>query len=157
MERAGTGPSALDPQPPGAAALPEHGPDARWFFDQLTRMGPLRIISQSGASTFEALCRFGPHGYAQGFMNAMTDAYHWHLDLRGFGHLRSRDEVHARSGRRVLFFELRRSAGDPPFLRIYLHRAKGAAFDPALEQAFLAVHERCQEGVALARPEGAEG
>ena len=115
-----------------AAPSPDRD-DERWthrrFFALLERMGPLRVIHQAGASTFEALCTFGPHGFAQGYMNAITDAYHWHLKLDGFGHVRSRDRTHARSGRRVLFFELRGNESDAPFSSIYLHRAKGAEFE----------------------------
>lgn len=121
------------------------------FFHALRSLGRLRVISRCGPSTFEALCDFGPHGYAQGHMNAITDSYHWHLHVDGFRHLRSRDETHARSGRRVLFFELRERADSAPFLLIYLHREKGAEFEPEREAAFQALHAELSEGVELAR------
>ena len=83
-------------------------------------------------------------------MNVLSDQYHWHLDVRRFGHLTSRDDTHARSGRRVLFFELREQADSPPFLRIYLHREKGDEFEPGREKRFLAAHEQLSRGEALA-------
>ncbi|MGH0028886.1 MAG: hypothetical protein ACQGVC_03780 [Myxococcota bacterium] len=134
-------------------AAPTRADDAAWnhrrFFALLGRLGPLRVIHQSGASTFEALCTFGPHGFAQGYMNAITDAYHWHLKLDGFGHVRSRDRTHARSGRRVLFFELASDAGAKPFTSIYLHRAKGADFDPEVQALFARAHQTLADGCVL--------
>ena len=120
------------------------------FFTLLASLGPLRVIHQSGASTFEALCRFGAHGFAHGYMNAITDAYHWHLKLDAFGHVRSRDRTHARSGRRVLFLELSEQEGTKPFCSIYLHREKGAEFDAELEKRFLEAHAELADGRALA-------
>ena len=62
---------------------PERVPGAAWthrrFFEALAPLSPLRVISQCGASTFEAICRFGPYGFADGHMNAITPAYHWHV------------------------------------------------------------------------------
>ena len=86
-------------------------------------------------------------------MNAITPAYHWHFDVTRLRHLRSQDETHARSGRRVLFFELRQEAGQPPFMWIYVHRERGAEFDAEREKRFAAVHAELAGGVALA-PEG---
>jgi hypothetical protein len=119
------------------------------FFALLRELGRLRVIHQSGPSTFEALCEMGPHGFAGGFMNAITDAYHWHLRVDGFGHLRSQDTTHRRSGRRVLFFELRERADAAPFAMIYLHREKGAEFEPEREKRFLAAHAQLADGRAL--------
>jgi hypothetical protein len=116
------------------------------FFGLLRELGRLRVIHRSGASTFEALCRMGPHGFAEGFMNAITDAYHWHVKLDAFGHLRSKDTTHARSGRRVLFFELCEKRGVPPFASIYLHREKGEEFEPEREMRFLEAHAELAEG-----------
>lgn len=127
----------------------------RRFFALLERLGTLRVIHQNGASTFEALCRFGPHGFGGGYMNAITDAYHWHLKLDGFGHLRSRDRVHGRSGRRVLFFELQLKDGEKPFTAIYVHRAKGAEFEPEAEALFMRAHQTLADGCVL-EPEEAE-
>jgi hypothetical protein len=120
------------------------------FFDLLGALGALRVISIAGASTFEAICRFGPHGFAHGHMNAITPAYHWHVSLARFRHVRSCDEVHERSGRRVLFFELREEAAAEPFLRIYLYREKGVDFEPGPEAAFAAAHAGLAAGVSLA-------
>ena len=69
--------------------------------------------------------------------------------------MRSHDTVHARSGRRVLFFELRESADARPFLFLYVHRERSAEFEPAREAAFAALHDALSEGVALACQENA--
>jgi hypothetical protein len=122
----------------------------RRFFELLAELGPLRVISACGPNTFEALCRFGPWSLERGFMNAITPAYHWHLALARFRHLRSADAVHARSGRRVLFFELREGGDAEPFLRIYLHRETGAGFEAEPERHFAAAHAALQAGVELA-------
>ncbi|MCG8590644.1 MAG: hypothetical protein MJE66_15240 [Proteobacteria bacterium] len=122
---------------------------ARDFFRALAGLGRLRVISPCGPSTFEALCEFGPHGYADGFMNAMTDAYHWHVDLARFRHVRSCEKIHARSGRRVLFFELREDANQKPFLFVYLHRGPREEFGVEREEAFAALHRTCEAGVSL--------
>jgi hypothetical protein len=112
-------------------------------------LGPVRIISPSGPSLFEAICELGPFAAAEGWLNSITDRYHWHLELSRLGHVTSRDGVHERSGRRVLFFELRERAGDEPFLWIYLHRGKGEEFDPEREGAFASLHELFAAGAAL--------
>jgi hypothetical protein len=122
----------------------------RRFFALLRDLGRLRVIHRAGASTFEALCTMGPHGFAEGHMNAITDAYHWHVKLSGFGHLRTQDTTHGRSGRRVLFFELREREAGPPFAMIYLHREKGEEFAPEREQRFLAAHTELADGRDLA-------
>jgi len=122
---------------------------ARRFFALLGALGRLRVISQSGPSTFEALCSVGPFEIAHGFVNAITPAYHWHLALKRFRHLRSHDEVHARSGRRVLFFSLHEAADAAPFLRIYLHREKGAEFEPDREARFAAAHGALRDGAPI--------
>jgi hypothetical protein len=129
----------------------EGGWDARRFFALLRELGRLRVIHRSGASTFEALCSVGPHGFAEGYMNAITDAYHWHLKLDGFGCLRSHDTTHARSGRRVLFFELCEARGTPPFAVIYLHREKGEEFEAEREKRFLEAHAELGAGRDLAK------
>ena len=103
--------------------------DARRFFAALRDLSPLRVISACGPSTFEAIIDFDAHGFDGRMMNAITPAYHWHFDVTRLRHLRSQDETHARSGRRVLFFELRQEAGQPPFMWIYVHRERGAEFD----------------------------
>jgi hypothetical protein len=125
---------------------------AQRFFDLIRKLGKLRIISISGPSTFEAIGELGPCGLAGGFMNSITDTHHWHLQLSRFGHLRSCDETHARSGRRVLFFELREHADAPPFLRIYVHREKCEEFDPQREGLFAAAHGELEKGAVLAAP-----
>lgn len=123
--------------------------NAHRFFKLLAALGPLRIISQSGPSTFEAICEVGPFGISDGYLNAITPSYHWHLKLDGFRHLRSRDEVHGRSGRRVLFFELRSEEEGEPFLLIYLHRGKGEDFAPERERLFLEAHQELRGGARL--------
>lgn len=141
------------------AETPDRIPAAAWtarrFFAALRDLAPLRVISRCGPSTFEAICDFGPHGFAEGHMNAITPAYHWHLRVDGFRWLRSHDQVHARSGRRVLFFELRERADAPPFLFLYVHRERGAEFDANREAAFAALHADLSEGVALSIEEDA--
>jgi hypothetical protein len=134
---------------PAAATAGEWS--ARRFFGLLRELGRLRVIHRSGASTFESLCSMGPHGFAEGYMNAITDAYHWHLKLDGFGYLRTQDTTHARSGRRVMFFELYEKRGVPPFAMIYLHREKGDEFEPEREKRFLEAHAELGAGRELER------
>jgi hypothetical protein len=119
---------------------------ARRLFEALRDLGPLRVISPAGPSLFEAICAVGPFGIADGYLNAMTPDYHWHLRLDGFRHLTSKDEVHARSGRRVLFFELREAAGGEPFLWIYLHRGKDEEIGARREEIFAALHRELADG-----------
>lgn len=121
----------------------------RRFFELLTQVAPLRVISSCGPSTFEAIIGFSDHTFAGRLMNAITPAYHWHLDLSGFGHLRARDEQHTRSGRRVIYFELRSEPADAPFLWIYLHRERGAEFEPEREKRFAEVFPALAGGVRL--------
>jgi putative heme iron utilization protein len=128
----------------------EHQPwTARRFFGDLSTLGPLRVISQCGPSTFEAICEVGAFGIAEGYLNAITASYHWHLRLDGFGHLRSRDETHQRSGRRVLFFELAGAAAAPPFLAIYLYRGAGEDLAPERLERFGDMHRELAAGVAV--------
>ena len=124
--------------------------DARRFFAALRDLSPLRVISACGPSTFEAIIDFDAHGFDGRMMNAITPAYHWHLALPRFRFVTSVDSVHARSGRRVLFFELRERESDDPFLRIYLHREKGAEIGEERERRFAAAHATLQSGVPLA-------
>jgi hypothetical protein len=118
----------------------------RELFDTLRDLSPLRIISVVGPSIFESICRVDRYALADGYLNAITDAYHWHVELARLRHLRAKDETHERSGRRVLFFELRESADAKPFLMIYVHRAKGAELEPAREARFAAIFERAADG-----------
>lgn len=148
------GPATRDDVARTSADLPTTPTHDR-FFRVLRELGRLRVISQCGASTFEALCELGPFGFGHGHMNAITDAYHWHVSLERFRHVRTRDEVHARSGRRVLYFELREDAGAEPFLRIYLHREKGEEFAPEREALFAGLHRAWGAGVTLDAPERA--
>jgi hypothetical protein len=64
--------------------------------------------------------------------------------------LRTQDTTHGRSGRRVLFFELREREASPPFALIYVHREKGEEFAPECEQRFLAAHAELGGGRDLA-------
>lgn len=134
-----------------AAAAPAAAGDwtARRFFAALRALSPLRVISPSGPSLFEAICTLGPFGIADGHLNAITPEYHWHLRLDGLQRVRSRDDVHARSGRRVLFFELYEAEASEPFLWIYLHRPKGEEFGAEREAAFAELHAAFAEGRAL--------
>ena len=123
--------------------------DAEKFFQKLKELGALRVISRCGPSTFEAICTVSTFGVAHGHINAITPEYHWHLNLSGFRHVTSHDEIHERSGRRVLFFELRENASADPFLLIYLYRDKGAEFEPAREKLFLELHSSMMRGLEL--------
>jgi hypothetical protein len=122
---------------------------AERFFSALPVLSPLRVISQCGPSTFEAICAFGTHGFANGFLNAITPTYHWHVRVEGIGEISSHDETHARSGRRVLFFALRERSGESPFLHLYVHRERGAEFEPERQQAFARLHAEFSAGVRL--------
>ena len=122
------------------------------LFSELRALGPLRVISQCGPSTFEAICSVGPFGVSGGFLNAITEAYHWHVRVDGVGHVSTRDEIHARSGRRVLFFELRETGESRPFMRIYLYREPEVEFEPDRVERFAALHTDFESGRALAIP-----
>ncbi len=139
--------------PPSVFAASPDAPTRPWttprFFALLQQLGRLRVISQCGPSTFEALCDVSSFEIAHGFLNAITRDYHWHLALERCRHLRSHDALHARSGRRVLFFTLAESDASPPFLRIYLHREKGAEFDTEIESRFRQAHDELAPGRAL--------
>jgi hypothetical protein len=88
---------------------------------------------------------------AQGFVNVISEDYHWHLLIEGFGHLRSRDEIHQRSGRRVVFFELRRVEEGEPFLLIYLYRGPGQEFGEEPLRLFTEMHRDLAAGAHLER------
>ena len=119
------------------------------FFERLAELGRLRVISQCGPSTFEALCTVDSFERTRGFVNAITPAYHWHLAVKRFRHLRSHDEIHARSGRRVLFFSLHEQPDADPFLRIHLHREPGAEFEPERLAHFAETHRELEGGADL--------
>mgnify|MGYP003661622644 CR=1 FL=1 len=74
---------------------------AQRFFDLLSRLGRVRIISVCGPSVFEALCEVEPAVERDGFLNILTDAYHWHFSPARFRSLRSVDALHKRSNRRA--------------------------------------------------------
>lgn len=123
------------------------------FFDLLQQLGRLRVISVCGPSVFESICVAGPYEIADGFLNMVTDAFHWHVAIARVRHLQSHDSTHGRSGRNVLFFELRESADATPFLRIYVYRAPGVEFAPEIEQTFQRAHAELALGVLLATGE----
>ncbi|HKK52494.1 MAG TPA: hypothetical protein VKA74_12945 [Myxococcota bacterium] len=127
----------------------QSGWTATRLFDLLNDLGRLRVISVCGPSVFEAICQAGPYEIVGGSLNMITDAYHWHFALKRLGHLRSFDTTHARSGRRVLFFELREREDDAPFLRIYAYRGTNEDFDPAVLERFAEAHRELAAGVAL--------
>ena len=93
---------------------------ARRFFNLLQHLGPLRVVSVSGPSVFEALCEIGPQAFSESSLNIITPQYHWNLSLDRFRHLRSVTRVHPKTGKITAFFELRDEANETPFLRIYL-------------------------------------
>lgn len=121
----------------------------REFFESLRVLGPLRVISQSGPSVFEAICRLDAYGIQDGHLNALTDAYHWHIDLARFRHVRSHDEVHTRSGRRVLYFALRETPEATPFLFVYLYRGKQEEFGETREALFAELHTQLAAGAEV--------
>ena len=127
----------------------------RWsaerFFALLSKLGPLRVISVCGPSVFEAICEFGDYEIRGGMLNAITPAYHWHFQLSRFAHLRSHDTIHKRSGRRVLFFELREHEESSPFLLVYLYRPKEAEYKVDQEKFFAEAHAELGSGVVLER------
>lgn len=128
---------------------PPRPTSAEGLFHELRALSPLRVISVAGPSTFEAILQLGPFGVAEGWLNVMTPEYHWHLDVEHCSGFRTRDAVHERSGRRVLFFEL--LADGEPFLAIYLHREKGAELEPDRLARFLALHIEAEAGVSFER------
>jgi len=132
------------------AAAPRPWTAAR-FFELLGELGRVRVISVCGPSVFESLCEVGDFEVAGGHLNAITDAYHWHLGLARFRDLfELPGEFVTRSGRRVLFFELGEDAGADPFLRIYLHRAKGEEFASDRVSRFAAAHAELADGCPIA-------
>jgi hypothetical protein len=145
------------PTPLGAErSQPAHLPrsaspswSAARFFSLLPTLGRLRIVSICGPSVFESLCEAGPFTIEHGSLNMMCDAYHWHVAIDRFRYLQSHDAMHGRSGRTVLYFELRERVDAVPFLRIYLHRAPGVGFDPELVARFAAIHAELANGVEL--------
>ena len=129
----------------------------RWsadrFFDLLQTFPRMRVILRTGPSVFEALCAPGAYSVQGRFLNVMTSEYHWHLDTSRWGFLKSCDEIHARSGRRVLFFSLYEEEEEGPFLQIYLYREPGEEFHPEVEATFLHAHDELQKGILLSRGE----
>lgn len=122
------------------------------FFDLLPKLGRLRVISICGPSVFESICEAGPYDLQGGALNMITPRFHWHLAHERLAHLRSRDTTHERSGRRVLFFELRETPNEAPFLRIYVHRPPNEDFDPAVLDVFASTHAELGEGRLLSPP-----
>jgi hypothetical protein len=122
------------------------------LFEAASELNPLRIISMSGPSVFEAICNLGPFAITDTWLNAITESYHWHLQVDRIGHVQSRDQVHERSGRRVLFIELREQPGAEPFLLIYLHRKKGEEFGEERERRFAALHALLASGISMGKP-----
>ena len=53
----------------------------------------------------------------------------------------------------MLFFELRETDDDEPFLLIYLHRNKGEEFDPARTSVFATLQECCSNGAIIKQTE----
>lgn len=122
---------------------------ARRFFSLLGDLGRLRVISICGPSVFESLCEAGAFEIEDGSMNMVTDAFHWHVAIARLRHLQSHDALYARSGRNVLFFELREWVEASPFLRIYVYRAPGAEFPARVLDVFRRAHAELANGVAI--------
>ena len=129
------------------ASIPKIG--VTELFGLIRQLSPLRVIQVTGPSVFETICDLDSFSIADGWFNAITPQYHWHLELGQFQHITTRDTTHERSGRRVLFFELRQSPNDDPFLLIYLHRGKGQEFEPDREEIFERLHGRCSQGALV--------
>ena len=123
--------------------------DVTELFGLIRQLSPLRVIQISGPSVFETICELDSFSIADGWFNAITPQYHWHLALEQFQQITTRDTIHERSGRRVLFFELRQSSNEDPFLLIYLHRGKGQEFESDREEIFERLHGRCSEGALV--------
>jgi hypothetical protein len=138
--------TVIDPSAPIPSAS-NRSPEE--LFGALRVLSPLRIISVCGPSVFEAIEDFGPFGIHDGWMNAMSDRYHWHLQLDRIGWITTRDTIHERSGRRVLFLELREKLDAEPFLLLYLHRAKGEEFEEERLALFERLHALYGEGAPL--------
>ncbi len=119
------------------------------LFEELRHLGRLRVITITPGSVFEAICQVGPFGVAQGHLNVIRPDYHWHLDLDRVRFLATRDEVHARSGRRVLCFTLAESTESPPSVSIYLHRERDEELGAERELRFADLHAELATGVAL--------
>lgn len=143
---------SLVPRDANAATAPSAW-DAPRFFDLLQQLGKLRVISVCGPSVFESICVAGPYEIAGGFLNMITDAFHWHVAIGRLRHLQSHDTTHGRSGRNVLFFALREQADVEPFLRIYVYRPPGTEFAPEVAAAFARAHAELEQGVSLATGE----
>ncbi len=119
------------------------------FFATLRELSPLRIVSQCGPSVFEAIVPFDPYGIADGHLTAITECYHWHIDLTRFRHAVSYDTIHARSGRQVLYVALHESPAVDPFLVVYLYRGRDEEFDDRRRERFGALHARLAGGEAM--------
>ena len=123
--------------------------DVADVFDLIRQLGPIRVIQITGPSIFETICELDNFSIADGWFNAITPQYHWHLELERCRHLTTRDTIHERSGRRVLFFELREDPEQDPFLLIYLHRGKGEEFEADRDSLFADWHSRCSDGALM--------
>jgi len=143
---------ADDPSAAGSAAPRSSGLTAERFFQRLSGLGPFRIIHQSGPSTFEAIAPIARAQVAGPFLNIICDEYHWHLKLVDLRWVESFDQIHARSGRRVLGFSLADGtprSGGASFTRLYVHRAKDAEFDARVLAAFRELHAVFEWGAEL--------
>lgn len=119
---------------------------AKRFFGLLQQLGPVRVVSVSGPSVFEARCEMGPRDFSEGSLNIITPQYHWNLALDRFRHLRSVTRVHPKSKRCTHFFELRDDPASPPFLRIYLAGGRASGESGRRERLFAAAHAALRSG-----------
>lgn len=120
------------------------------LFRELAELGDLRVIVSTPGSVFECICRIRGFGIASGWLNAITEGYHWHLDLGALRFARTRDEIHERSGRQVLFLELGTAAGAARSVAIYLHRPFGESWSPGRLERFGRLREAFDDGRELA-------
>ena len=142
-----------DPSPggdgSGVVIERQEGWSASDFFRDLRAFPRIRVVLRTGPSVFEAICVPSDFGFQAGYLNAMTPEYHWHIDASRFGFVRSWDEVHARSDRRVLFFSLHEHQEAEAFLRIYIYRPPRQPFGEEIEDAFMRMHRAFEMGQKL--------
>ncbi len=127
----------------------QEGWSASGFFGGLKAFPRIRVVLTTGPSVFEAICVPSDFRFQAGHLNAMTPEYHWHIDVSRFAFVRSWDEVHARSDRRVLFFSLHEHQEAEAFLRIYIYRPPRQPFGEEIEDAFMRMHRAFEMGRKL--------
>lgn len=120
------------------------------LFSELVDLGDLRVIVITPGSVFECICRIRGFGVAGRWLNAMTDGYHWHIDTGAIRFVRACDEIHARSGRQVLYLQLATSSVAEPSFAIYLHRPSGEPWSAERFERFARLRAVFEGGRELA-------